>query len=281
MKNYILKLGILALGTAGLLLLAPKKKEVVETVKSKIKDMKSQVKFEPEKEKISLSLRQAQPDPWQDVEQKCRTGSIMEGQVTKLAKKFVFVELYPGVEGVIPLNELAEKKVVKPQEIVKEGQKIRVKLLNVRADQRRIVLSLKQALSEAEEAEYKQYMGKGERTFTLGALLKSRGETLPGAEKVLENETPASTEKATEKTGKAEAKEVILQATLPPELEIRKGVIRKMYPSIKPTEQQQLEITVAAKTKGEITLQDIQVTYQDPLGEKNTAKPNPTKITAT
>jgi predicted nucleic acid-binding protein len=49
MKNYILKLGILALGTAGLLLLAPKKKEVVETVKSKIKDMKSQVKFEPEK----------------------------------------------------------------------------------------------------------------------------------------------------------------------------------------------------------------------------------------
>ena len=82
-------------------------------------------------------------------------------------------------------------------------------------------------------------------------------------------------------TGKAEAKEVILQATLPPELEIRKGVIRKMYPSIKPTEQQQLEITVAAKTKGEITLQDIQVTYQDPLGEKNTAKPNPTKITAT
>ncbi len=82
-------------------------------------------------------------------------------------------------------------------------------------------------------------------------------------------------------TGKAEAKEVILQAALPPELEIRRGVIRKMYPSIKPAEQQQLQITVAAKTRGEITLQDIQLTYQDPLGVKNTAKPNPTKITAT
>jgi len=149
------------------------------------------IKFEKEKNKVSLSIRQAQADPWGEVADKVRTGDVIEGMVTKLAKKYVFVEVFPGVEGVMPLNELSDNKLVKPEEVIKEGEKIRIKVLDVRPDQRRIVLSLRQAQTDANLNEYSRRTDNetptsNGRGCTLGDLLKSKGYSAPTAEPAIE-----------------------------------------------------------------------------------------------
>ncbi|MCL5036101.1 MAG: 30S ribosomal protein S1, partial [Chloroflexi bacterium] len=133
------------------------------------------IKMDPKKERISLSLKQALPDPWTDVKNRFKEGSVFEGRVTKLAKKYAFIELAEGVEGVIPIVELAEGKLLKPEEVLKENQKVKVKVIEVRPDQRRIVLSLRQAAHEAEDGEYRKFSGTSSgRNFTFGEIVKAK-----------------------------------------------------------------------------------------------------------
>lgn len=133
------------------------------------------IKIDPSKEKISLSLRQAQPDPWLTIEDKFTLGELATGRVTKLARNYIFVEVADGIVGLIPLSELAEGKLVKPEEILKLDQKITVKILDIRPQERRIILSLRQADLEAKKDEYKQYFAdQNTSTFTVGDLLKGK-----------------------------------------------------------------------------------------------------------
>ncbi|MCB0969869.1 MAG: S1 RNA-binding domain-containing protein, partial [Ilumatobacter sp.] len=97
------------------------------------------------RERISLSLKQARPDPWMTMSESLRVGQVLDGRVTKLAKNYAFVEIAEGVEGLVPLNELSDYKVVKPSEVLKPDQPVKVKVIDVKADQRRITLSIRQA----------------------------------------------------------------------------------------------------------------------------------------
>jgi len=145
------------------------------------------IKYDKEKNKVSLSIRQIMADPWGEAAEKFRIGDVVEGTVTKLAKKYIFVEVYPGVEGVMPITELADRKLVKPEDAVKEGDKVKVKVLDVRPDQRRIVLSLRQAQSDFNLDEYnskpaQEAANQNSRGCTLGDLLKSKGFNAPTPE---------------------------------------------------------------------------------------------------
>jgi small subunit ribosomal protein S1 len=98
-----------------------------------------------EKGRVSLGLKQTQPDPWRDVVKRFKTGEIIEGTVTKLVPFGAFIEVAEGVEGLIHISELCEKRIEFPEEVVKLGEMIKVKVVDVDLDRRRLSLSLKQA----------------------------------------------------------------------------------------------------------------------------------------
>ena len=109
------------------------------------------------KKRISLSLRQAQPDPWEDVEHRYPRGALVEGRVTKITEFGAFVELEEGVEGLIHVSELSWQRISHPQEVLSEGQNIRAMVLKVNREQRRISLSLKALERDPWEQFLEQY----------------------------------------------------------------------------------------------------------------------------
>ena len=97
------------------------------------------------KERISLSLKQARPDPWQDLETRFAIGTVVQGKVTKLAKNYAFVEVTDGIEGLVPLSELSEFRVSKSSDVLTVGQEVKVRVIDLKPDQRRMTLSVRQA----------------------------------------------------------------------------------------------------------------------------------------
>ncbi|MGB7553627.1 MAG: 30S ribosomal protein S1 [Candidatus Korobacteraceae bacterium] len=107
------------------------------------------LKVDPEKRRISLGLKQVQPDPWQAVAEKYKTGERVRGAVTRVTDFGAFVELESGVEGLIHLSEMSwAKKVRQPSDVVKPGEIVEAVVLTVGASERRISLGLKQALGD-------------------------------------------------------------------------------------------------------------------------------------
>jgi len=103
------------------------------------------LRVDEERERVSLGYKQIQPDPWDDVEGKYPEGALVEGTVVRLVGFGAFVELEPGVDGLIHISQLADYRVATPEEIVGEGEEVKVKVLSVNADERRISLSLRDA----------------------------------------------------------------------------------------------------------------------------------------
>jgi len=101
-------------------------------------------------ERISLSIKALATDPWPETASSMVPGQDVEGRVTRLVDFGVFVELQPGVEGLIHISELANRRVIHPREVLNEDDQINVRVLDVDLDRRRISLSRKQA-SDYEE----------------------------------------------------------------------------------------------------------------------------------
>jgi small subunit ribosomal protein S1 len=103
------------------------------------------LKIDPDTRKISLGLKQAKPDPWTNVADRWPLQSVVKGRVTKLMDFGAFVELEPGVEGLIPMSEFTyQKRIHHPSEIVKQGDNVDVRVLSIDTERKRISLSLKQ-----------------------------------------------------------------------------------------------------------------------------------------
>src|SRR5436853_250302 len=96
-----------------------------------------------ERQRISLGLKQTQEDPWQRVVNTYRVGDELEGTVTKVVAFGAFVEILDGVEGLVHISELAHHHVENPREVVDPGQEVRVKILEIDAERRRLSLSVK------------------------------------------------------------------------------------------------------------------------------------------
>ena len=107
------------------------------------------LKIDGDKRRISLGMKQLQPHPWDSVGDKYNVGQRVRGQVTRITEFGAFVELEPGVEGLIHISEMAwGKKVRKPTDVVKPGETVETVILGVNAGERRISLGLKQALGD-------------------------------------------------------------------------------------------------------------------------------------
>jgi small subunit ribosomal protein S1 len=111
--------------------------EIGQEVKVKVLDI------DRERQRISLGLKQTQSDPWQQVIESYSEGDVVEGRVTKVVTFGAFVEILPGVEGLVHISELAQHHVENPREVVSQGDAVNVLILEVDADRRRLSLSLK------------------------------------------------------------------------------------------------------------------------------------------
>ena len=107
-----------------------------------------------ERERVSLSLKKAQEDPWEKLAKEKPAGSTVHGKVTKLVPFGAFVEIAPGVEGLVHISELAWEHIEFPEEVVSVGEEVDAKIIDIDLDRRRISLSLKQ-LSAPGEVEYR------------------------------------------------------------------------------------------------------------------------------
>jgi small subunit ribosomal protein S1 len=111
--------------------------EIGQDVKVKVLDI------DRDRQRISLGLKQTQSDPWQQVLETYHEGDEVEGRVTKVVTFGAFVEIMPGVEGLVHISELAQHHVENPREVVSQGDLVRAKIIEVDAERRRLSLSLK------------------------------------------------------------------------------------------------------------------------------------------
>ena len=112
------------------------------------------LRVDAENKKIALSLRRLQPEPWETIEQRYKVGDLVDATVTKLTNfgAFARVEGVEGaVEGLIHISELSSRMIGHPREVVSEGEAVKVKVLRIEPERRRLGLSLKQGLEEEDE----------------------------------------------------------------------------------------------------------------------------------
>jgi small subunit ribosomal protein S1 len=116
------------------------------------------LKVNPETRKISLGMKQLQPDPWTVASEQFKTGDRVRGTVARIADFGAFVNLAPGVDGLVHVSEMSwSKKMRRPQDIVKVGEAVDVVVLGVNPGEKRISLGLKQALGDPWEDAQKKY----------------------------------------------------------------------------------------------------------------------------
>ncbi|MBI4832773.1 MAG: S1 RNA-binding domain-containing protein [Candidatus Lindowbacteria bacterium] len=113
--------------------------------------------IDSEHEKISLGLKQLEADPWREVTKRYHVGDYVETSISKLVSFGAFARLDNGIEGLIHISELSKNRVAKPEEVVRPGDKIVVKIISIDPMTRKIGLSLKQYKQELEERDVAEY----------------------------------------------------------------------------------------------------------------------------
>jgi small subunit ribosomal protein S1 len=110
------------------------------------------LRIDRETRKLTLGLKQLQQSPWDTIEQRLPVGTNVTGKVTKLMEFGAFVELEPGIEGLIHISELAHQRVRRVSDVVQPDQEVQIRILKIDREQRRIALSLKATLQKPDEA---------------------------------------------------------------------------------------------------------------------------------
>lgn len=152
--------------------------KVGEEVKAKV------LSVDEEKGRISLSIKQTLPEPWEEVATKVAEGDVLEGTVKRLTDFGAFVEVFPGVEGLVHISQISHKHIATPADVLKSGEKVKVKVLNLEPANHRLALSIKaleeKPAEENQEAPAKQEekveIPEEENGFTLGDLVGNQLE---------------------------------------------------------------------------------------------------------
>ena len=124
------------------------------------------ISVDPESGRVSLSIKDTLAGPWDNIEERAAVGSVLDGLVKRLTTFGAFVELFPGVEGLVHISQIAHQHIATPHEVLKEGQEVQVKVLEVHPEQQRISLSIK-ALQEAPKPEKEEVEEVVEETYEL------------------------------------------------------------------------------------------------------------------
>ncbi|MBU7455467.1 30S ribosomal protein S1 [Leuconostoc fallax] len=118
--------------------------------------------LDEEKGRISLSIKATQPGPWDKVAEEAPAGTVLEGTVKRVKDFGAFVEIFPGIEGLIHVSQISHKRVENPADVLKSGDKVKVQVLDVKPAEERISLSMK-ALEEKPAHEEEDNDGRASR----------------------------------------------------------------------------------------------------------------------
>ncbi|WP_033828535.1 30S ribosomal protein S1 [Bacillus andreraoultii] len=124
---------------------------------------------DPERDRISLSIKDTLPGPWEGISEKLKVGSVIEGTVKRLVSFGAFVEVLPGVEGLVHISQISQKHINTPHEVLKEGETVKVKVLDLNEAENRLSLSMKEL--EEPEVKEKVELPQEERGFQLGDVI--------------------------------------------------------------------------------------------------------------
>ncbi|MEX6698435.1 30S ribosomal protein S1 [Peribacillus frigoritolerans] len=123
-------------------------------------------------ERISLSIKDTLPGPWAGIAEKAAKGSKLEGIVKRLVSFGAFVEIFPGVEGLVHISQISHKHIATPQEVLKEGQSVEVKVLEVNETDQRLSLSIKELEEPQSNYNTSDYeMPEESKGFQLGEMI--------------------------------------------------------------------------------------------------------------
>jgi small subunit ribosomal protein S1 len=171
-----------------------------DTVRIKVLDI------DRDRQRISLGLKQTQEDPWQRVVSVHRPNDVLEGTVTKVVAFGAFVEILPGVEGLVHISELANHHVENPSEVVEPGAKLNVKILEIDEERRRLSLSIKRV-----EGQNMPMQGLGEQIQEAAAAEEAESGEVPATEAAAAEEPPAEGP-AAEGEPAADAEDVVAES---------------------------------------------------------------------
>ncbi len=111
------------------------------------------ISFDPEKHKISLGYKTAEMNPWNQFMTNYQVGDVVDAKVVKLMTFGAFAEIIPGVDGLIHISQIADRRIGKPEDVLSEGQDVKVKITDVDAENKRISLSIRALLEDGKDAE--------------------------------------------------------------------------------------------------------------------------------
>jgi small subunit ribosomal protein S1 len=126
------------------------------------------------RQKFSLGIKQLEGDIWEDFFKRNKVGGLVKVKIVRIASFGVFVEILPGIEGVVFLSELDERKIEDPGEHFKVGDERQAKLIKMNQIEKKISLSFKQAQLDMQKMEYQKYMSNQDDRMTLGDLMKDQ-----------------------------------------------------------------------------------------------------------
>ena len=153
-----------------------------------------------EKEKISLGLKQNTPEPWSVIDEKYEVGQVIEGKVVQIKEYGAFVELEPGLDGLVHISEVAHKRVENINNELQVGQTVNVKILEIDKDRKRISLSIRETIdpptpeeiaAEKAAAEAAKAAAEAEAPAEEAAPAEAPAEEAPAEEAPAEAEAPA------------------------------------------------------------------------------------------
>ncbi|CAM3756163.1 30S ribosomal protein S1 [Alicyclobacillus pomorum] len=143
-----------------------------EVVKPGDKVMVRILSVDPEAGRISLSIKDAAPSPWEQYAHEFQPGDIVTGKVVRLVDFGAFVELRPGLEGLVHVSQISHQHVATPSDVLEEGQEVRVKILSVEPERKRISLSIKDTVeAPRREREPQRYNTSHDDVSGTGATL--------------------------------------------------------------------------------------------------------------
>jgi small subunit ribosomal protein S1 len=125
-----------------------------------------------EKQKLSLGIKQLEGDIWEDFFNRQKIGGLVKTKIVRLTDFGVFVEITPGIEGIVFLSELDEQKIEKPEEVLSQGEEKIAKIIKMNPKDKKISLSFKQARLELQKLEYQKYLESQDDKLTLGDVFK-------------------------------------------------------------------------------------------------------------
>ncbi len=164
-------------GIDGLVHISQVAYEHVEKIEDVLKEgQKVNVKVlavDPDEGRISLSIKETLGDPWSVVHEKAPKGTVLTGTVRRLVTFGAFVEILPGIEGLVHISQIAHKHINTPHEVLQEGQEVEVKVLEVNESDKRIALSIKALIAdEGAPEEVTDYeLPEQETGFSFGDIL--------------------------------------------------------------------------------------------------------------